>query len=51
MKKIDVTQSVLAGLFSGITIAILTLITYKTEFGLFLMTSFGSSMVLLFGYP
>ena len=51
MKKIDVTKSVLAGLFSTITIGALTLLTYKTEFGIFLIASFGSSMVLLFGYP
>ena len=51
MKKIDVTKSVLAGLFSTITIGVLTLLTYKTEFGVFLIASFGSSMVLLFGYP
>ena len=50
MKKIDLTRSILAGLFSAITIGTLTLLTYKTEFGLFLITSFGSSMVLLFGY-
>ena len=30
---------------------LLTLLTYKTEFGVFLIASFGSSMVLLFGYP
>jgi len=30
---------------------ILTLLTYKTEFGIFLVASFGSSMVLLYGYP
>ena len=51
MKKIDVTKSVLAGLFSTVTIGVLTLLTYKTEFGIFLIASFGSSMVLLFGYP
>ena len=51
MKKINVTKSVLAGLFSTVTIGVLTLLTYKTEFGVFLMASFGSSMVLLFGYP
>ena len=44
-------QSFLAGLFSIITIAILTLLTYKTEYGVFLIASFGSSMVLLYGYP
>ena len=44
-------QSFLAGLFSVITIGILTLLTYKTEYGIFLIASFGSSMVLLYGYP
>ena len=44
-------QSILAGFFSIITISALTILTYKTEFGLFLIASFGSSMVLLYGYP
>ena len=44
-------QSFFAGLFSVITIGVLTLLTYKTEFGIFLIASFGSSMVLLYGYP
>ena len=44
-------QSLLAGLFSIITIGILTFLTYRTEFGIFLLASFGSSMVLLYGYP
>ena len=47
----NLKQSFLAGLFSIITIGILTLLTYKTDFGIFLIASFGSSMVLLFGYP
>ena len=47
----NLKQSILAGLFSIITIGILTLLTYKTELGIFLIASFGSSMVLLFGYP
>ena len=47
----NLKQSILAGLFSIITIGILTLLTYKTDFGIFLIASFGSSMVLLFGYP
>ena len=34
-----------------ITIGVLTILTYKTEFGIFLIASFGSSMVLLYGYP
>ena len=51
MKKVDISKSIMAGLFSTVTIGILTLLTYKTEFGIFLIASFGSSMVLLFGYP
>ena len=51
MKKVNITKSVLAGLFSTVTIGVLTLLTYKTELGVFLIASFGSSMVLLFGYP
>ncbi len=47
----NLKQSILAGLFSIITIGILTLLTYKTELGIFLIASFGSSMVLLYGYP
>ena len=47
----NIKQSILAGLFSIITIGILTLLTYKTDFGVFLLASFGSSMVLLYGYP
>ena len=51
MKKNQVVKSIFAGIFSAITIGILTLLTYKTSFGIFLIASFGSSMVLLFGYP
>ena len=47
----DIKKSLLAGLFSIITILVLTILTYKTELGLFLLASFGSSMVLLYGYP
>ena len=47
----NIKQSFLAGIFSIITIGILTWLTYKTELGIFLLASFGSSMVLLFGYP
>ena len=47
----NLKQSLLAGLFSIITIGILTFLTYRTEFGIFLLASFGSSMVLLYGYP
>ena len=51
MKNSELKKSVLAGIFSIFTIGILTLLTYKTEFGIFLIASFGSSMVLLYGYP
>ena len=46
-----IKQSVLAGIFSIITIGILTILTYKTSYGIFLIASFGSTMVLLYGYP
>ena len=51
MEKNNLIRSALAGLFSAITIGALTYLTYKTTFGLFLIASFGSSMVLLYGYP
>jgi CBS-domain-containing membrane protein len=51
MQKENIIKAILAGLFSTITIATLTLLTYKTQYGIFLIASFGSSMVLLFGYP
>ena len=47
----NLKQSFLAGIFSIITISVLTILTYKTEYGIFLLASFGSSMVLLYGYP
>tara|TARA_B100001121_G_scaffold121379_1_gene106463 strand:- start:90 stop:554 length:465 start_codon:yes stop_codon:yes gene_type:complete len=47
----NLKQAILAGFFSIITISILTFLTYKTELGVFLLASFGSSMVLLYGYP
>ena len=47
----DLKQSILAAVFSIITIGALTILTYKTELGIFLLASFGSSMVLLYGYP
>ena len=44
-------RSIFAAVFSTITIGALTILTYKTQFGLFLVASFGSSMVLLYGFP
>ncbi len=46
-----IIQSTLAGIFSIITIGVLTVLTYKTSYGIFLIASFGSTMVLLYGYP
>ena len=47
----NLKQSIFAGLFSIFTIGVLTALTYKTELGIFIIASFGSSLVLLFGYP
>ena len=47
----NLKKSIVAGLFSMITIGALTLLTYKTTLGIFIIASFGSSMVLLYGYP
>ena len=44
-------KAIIAGIFSAFTIGVLTLLTYKSTLGLFLAGSFGSSMVLLFGFP
>ena len=44
-------KALIAGIFSAFTIGVLTILTYKSAFGLFLAGSFGSSMVLLFGFP
>ena len=51
MNKDNIIKSSLAALFSFITIGVLTVLTYKTELGIFLIASFGSSMVVLYGYP
>ena len=44
-------KAILAGIFSAFTIGVLTVLTYKSALGLFIAASFGSSMVLLFGFP
>ncbi len=51
MNRKLILQSFLAGIFSIITIGVLTILTYKTSYGVFLIASFGSTMVLLYGYP
>ena len=55
-KKIICWPPLLAGVGAAVTITILGYITYEsflsdTNFGLWLMTSFGSTVVLVFGYP
>ena len=51
MINLDIKKSLLAAIFSALTIGALSLLTYKTSYGLFLIASFGSTMVLLYGYP
>ena len=51
IKKEVFKKALFAGLFSAFTIGVLTVLTYKSTLGLFLAGSFGSSMVLLFGFP
>mgnify|MGYP001454686592 CR=1 FL=1 len=51
MKFKNLKQVLFSVVFSIITIGALTFLTYKTQFGIFLIASFGSTMVLLFGYP
>tara|TARA_B100001996_G_scaffold376919_1_gene358805 strand:+ start:975 stop:1451 length:477 start_codon:yes stop_codon:yes gene_type:complete len=49
--KPTLEKALIAGFFSTFTIGILTILTYKSTLGYFLAGSFGSSMVLLFGFP
>ena len=51
MKFKNFKQVLFSAFFSIITIGALTFLTYKTQFGIFLIASFGSTMVLLYGYP
>ena len=44
-------KALIAGFFSTITIGVLTVLAYKSTLGYFIAASFGSSMVLLFGFP
>ena len=44
-------KALIAGFFSAFTIGVLTVLTYKSTLGYFLAGSFGSSMVLLYGFP
>ena len=49
--KENFSRAFFAFVFSMITIGILSFLSFETPYGLFLAGSFGSSMVLLFGYP
>ena len=51
MNNLNIKKSLIAAVFSTFAIGVLSLLTYKTPYGLFLIASFGSTMVLLFGYP
>ena len=56
LKKIICWPPLLSGIGAGITIGILTYITFEsflagTTYGLWLAASFGSSVVVVFGYP
>ena len=44
-------KALIAGFFAAFTIGVLTILTYKSTLGYFIAASFGSSMVLLFGFP
>ena len=55
-KKIICWPPLLGGIGAGVTIAILAYITFEstlsgTNYGLWLTASFGSSVVIVFGYP
>ena len=49
--KENFKRALFALIFSIITIGTLSFLSFETPYGLFLAGSFGSSMVLLFGYP
>ena len=49
--KKNLKRAIQAFIFSIITIGTISYLSFETPYGLFLAGSFGSSMVLLFGYP
>jgi len=56
LKKLICWPPLLGGIGAGVTIAILAYITFQsalagTNYGLWLTASFGSSVVVVFGYP
>jgi CBS-domain-containing membrane protein len=48
--KNNFNRALYALIFSTVTIGTLSFLSFETPYGLFLVGSFGSSMVLLFGY-
>ena len=51
MFNLNLKQLLISLVFSTFTIGILSLLTYKLNLGVFLLASFGATMVLLYGYP
>ena len=51
MFNLNLKQLLISLVFSTFTIGILSLLTYKLNLGIFLLASFGATMVLLYGYP
>ena len=51
MRKDLLNKALIAGIFSIVIIGTLSFLTNGTDLGLFLVASFGSSMVLVLGYP
>lgn len=51
MRKDLLNKALIAGIFSIVIIGTLSFLTNETDLGLFLVASFGSSMVLVLGYP
>ena len=49
--KDNFKRALFALIFSIFTIGTLSFLSFETPYGIFLAASFGSSMVLLFGYP
>lgn len=49
--KKNFKQASFALIFSAITIGSLSFLSLKTPYGLFIVGSFGATMVLVFGYP
>ena len=49
--KDNFKRALFALIFSIFTIGTLSFLSFETPYGVFLAASFGSSMVLLFGYP